>query len=150
MTTIGVLNGPNLDRLGERDAAHYGERSLSEIRESLRETASSSGGVELEFYQSNHEGDLLDWLADRSEELDGLLVNAGALTHTSVALRDGLEAAGLPFVEVHLSNVHARESFRRRSLLSDLAVGVVAGFRDVSYRLALEGLLDHLERSART
>lgn len=147
MSTIGVLNGPNLDRLGDRDSRHYGGESLSEIREGLRTAAAESGSVELLFYQSNHEGDLLDWLAEHSDGLDGLLVNAGALTHTSVALRDGLEATELPFVEVHLSNIHAREPFRRRSLLSDLAVGLVAGFRGASYRLALAGLLDHLERS---
>ncbi len=147
MTVIGVLNGPNLDRLGARDSRHYGDVSLEGIEEALRRAAEETGGVELEFYQSNHEGDLLDWLGGRADALDGLLVNAGALTHTSIALRDALEASGLPFVEVHLSNVHGREPFRRRSLLADLAVGVVSGFRGAGYRLALEGLLEHLEGS---
>lgn len=147
MKRIGVLDGPNLDRLGRRDRLHYGGRSLEEIREALRRTAEEAGGVELVFFQSNHEGELLDWLAERSEALDGLLVNAGALTHTSVALRDALEMADLPFVEVHLSNVDAREEFRRRSYLSELAIGVVTGFRGAGYRLALEGLLAHLDES---
>lgn len=146
MTRIGVLDGPNLDRLGQRESRHYGGEGLEQIRASLRESASEE--VELVFFQSNHEGELLDWLADRAGELDGLLVNAGALTHTSVALRDGLEAADVPFVEVHLSNIQAREEFRRRSLLAEVAVGVVSGFRGGSYRLALEGLLERLEEPA--
>lgn len=147
MKTIGVLNGPNLDRLGAREPEHYGTSSLEEIEADLRAAVEGRGSVELEFVQSNHEGELLDWLGERSADLDGLLVNAGALTHTSVALRDALESAAVPFIEVHLSNVHAREPFRRRSYLADLAVGVVAGFRASSYRLALEGLLEHLEAS---
>lgn len=147
MKTIGVLNGPNLDRLGVREPEHYGTSSLEEIEADLRAVVRGWGSVELEFFQSNHEGELLDWLGERSGALDGLLVNAGALTHTSVALRDALESAAVPFVEVHLSNVHAREPFRRRSYLADLAVGVVAGFRASSYRLALEGLVEHLEGS---
>ena len=146
MTRIGVLDGPNLDRLGGRESTHYGESTLGEIRESLR--ASAPDSVELVFFQSNHEGELVDWLGQEAGELDGLLVNAGALTHTSLVLRDALEAAGVPFVEVHLSNVHAREEFRRRSYLADRAVGIVAGFRDASYRLALRGLLSRLEESA--
>lgn len=147
MKRIGVLDGPNLDRLGQRDRRHYGGSSLEEIRDALRRAAEEAGGVELVFFQSNHEGELLDWLAESSEALDGLLVNAGALTHTSVALRDALEMAAVPFVEVHLSNVDAREEFRRRSYLSGLAIGVVTGFRGVGYRLALEGLLAYLDDS---
>lgn len=146
MTRIGVLDGPNLDRLGERDSRHYGDSTLEEIRESLRTSAPDT--VELVFFQSNHEGELVGWLGREAGELDGLVVNAGALTHTSLVLRDALGAAGVPFVEVHLSNVHAREEFRRTSYLADLAVGVVAGFRDASYRLALRGLLSRLEEPA--
>ena len=143
---IGVLHGPNLNLLGERDPGLYGRRTLAEIDEALRiRAAELDAGVES--FQSNHEGALVDHVQARSAELDGWLVNAAGLTHTSVALRDALEACGRPFVEVHLSNVHAREEFRRRSLLSDLAVGVVVGFRERSYLYGLEGLVRHLQES---
>lgn len=143
---IGVLHGPNLNLLGERDPGRYGRRTLAEIDEALRiRAAELDAGVES--FQSNHEGALVDHVQARSAELDGWLVNAAGLTHTSVALRDALEACGRPFVEVHLSNVHAREEFRRRSLLSDLAVGVVVGFRERSYLYGLEGLVRHLQES---
>lgn len=141
---IGVLNGPNLDRLGARDPERYGRRTLAEIETALRERADRRG-TEIEFFQSNHEGALVDWVAERADEVDGWLVNAAALTHTSIALRDALAAAGKPFVELHLSNVFAREPFRHRSTLADLAVGVVAGFRGRSYGLALDALVAHLE-----
>jgi 3-dehydroquinate dehydratase-2 len=144
---IGVLQGPNLNRLGDREPGLYGERTSAEIEERLRERAAALG-VELELFQSNHEGELIDWLQQRTEGLSGLLVNAGGLTHTSVCLRDALAARGLPFVEVHLSNVHAREPFRGVSLLADLALGVVTGFRDGSYVLGLEGLVERIRETS--
>lgn len=144
---IGVVNGPNLDRLGTREPRHYGAATLEEIEERLR-SRSRKLGVELDFFQSNHEGEILDWIGERAATVDGWLVNAGALTHTSVALRDSLASAGRPFVEVHLSNVYAREDFRRTSYLSELAVGVVVGFRAQSYVLGLEGLVAHLSPDA--
>lgn len=143
---IGVLNGPNLNLLGRRDPKHYGVRTLSEIETMLRDRAAESG-TELLFFQSNDEGALVDWIQESASALDGLLVNAAAYTHTSLALRDALAAAERPFVEVHLSNVYAREPFRRRSVIADLAIGVVAGFRASSYTVALDAILAHLEAS---
>lgn len=143
---IGVLHGPNLNLLGQRDPARYGRWTLAEIDDALENRARELG-AEVEPFQSNHEGALVDHVQARSAELDGWVVNAAALTHTSVALRDAFEACGRPFVEVHLSNVHAREEFRRTSLLSDLALGVVVGFRERSYLFGLEGLIRHLQGS---
>lgn len=140
---IGVLHGPSLNLSGRRDPRHYGAITLADIDRHLRGRADDHG-VELETVQSNHEGVLIDFLQERMEEVDGWLVNPGALGHTSYALRDALEAAGTPFVEVHLSNVHAREPFRGRSVLAEIALGVVAGFRADSYLIALDGLVSHL------
>jgi len=141
---LGVLNGPNLNLLGTRDPKHYGTLSLAEIEDRLRGMADARDAA-LEFFQSNDEGEIVDWVQDRSPHVDGWLVNAAALTHTSVSLRDALAASGRPFVEVHLSNVYAREPFRHTSMLSDIALGVVAGFRFSSYAFGLEALIDHLE-----
>jgi len=141
---LGVLNGPNLNLLGTRDPKHYGTLSLAEIEERLRRMADARDAA-LEFFQSNDEGELVDWVQDRSPHVDGWLVNAAALTHTSVSLRDALAASRRPFVEVHLSNVYAREPFRHTSMLSDIALGVVAGFRFSSYAFGLEALIDHVE-----
>ncbi|MFQ5890278.1 MAG: type II 3-dehydroquinate dehydratase [Gemmatimonadota bacterium] len=140
---IGVLHGPNLNLLGAREDTHYGGRSLEEIEAMLRERALKLA-VEVVSVQSNHEGELIDWVQQRSPEVSGWLINAGGYTHTSVALRDALVASRRPFVEVHLSNVLAREPFRRRSLLADRAVGVIAGFRANSYLLGLTALVEHL------
>ena len=144
---IGVLNGPNLNLLGSREPHHYGTRTLAEIESLLRERAGADG-VSLTFFQSNDEGEIVDWVQANTDAVDAWLVNAAALTHTSVALRDALDGSGRPFVEVHLSNVFAREPFRHTSLLSDLAIGVIAGFRASSYLFGLEALIRHLRRSA--
>lgn len=133
-----VLNGPNLNLLGNREPAVYGSRSLADIEAELSEVARRSS-AEVVFFQSNHEGALVDRI--QGTKLDGtdfLIVNAGALTHTSVAIRDALVAVGLPFIEVHLSNVHRREPFRHRSYLSDIAVGTIVGLGAAGYRYALE------------
>lgn len=143
---IGVLHGPNLNLLGRRDPARYGTATLAEIDAALR-TRARELDVAVEPFQSNHEGVLVDHVQQRSAGLEGWLVNAAGLSHTSVSLRDALEASGLPFVEVHLSNIHAREEFRRRSLLADLAVGVVAGFRERSYLYGLDGLVSRLRET---
>jgi 3-dehydroquinate dehydratase-2 len=140
---IGVLHGPNLNLLGVREPEHYGDETLEAIDERLRQR-SAERGVELVSMQSNSEGELVDWVQSQAPLVSGWLVNAAALTHTSVALRDALVASGHPFVEVHLSNVHAREAFRHRSLLADVAAGLVMGFRGDSYLLALDGLLSRL------
>ena len=144
---VGVVHGPNLDRLGEREPEHYGTSTLAEIDRAVAERAEAAGARVMSF-QSNAEGELIDWIRDRSDDVDGWLVNAAGLTHTSVALRDALVASHRPFVEVHLSNPHAREAFRRRSYLADVAAGVVCGFRARSYELALEGLLATLGSEA--
>lgn len=140
---IGVLNGPNLDLLGTREPGLYGALGLDGILTAL-ETLGSELGARITTVQSNHEGELADWIRDVGSRQDGLLVNAAAYTHTSVALRDALLAAGVPFVEVHLTNVWAREPFRHHSLLSDIAVGVVGGFGADSYLLGMRALATHL------
>ncbi len=145
---VRVLHGPNLDRLGRRPADHYGTTTLAEIDAALQRLASTLG-VRLQAIQSAHEGELVEAVHRAADEgADGLLVNAGAYTHTSLALRDALEAAALPAVEVHLSNVLAREPFRRTSLLAPVCIGVVAGFGANSYLLGLRALFDYLEGSA--
>ena len=138
---ICVLHGPNLNLLGTREPELYGTVTLSEIDEQLK-VRGSELGAQIQRCQSNHEGELVDQIQRLSEDVDGWLVNAAGLTHSSVALRDALVASRKPFVEVHLTNIYAREPFRHRSLLSDVALGVVAGFGARSYRFGLDGLLD--------
>ncbi len=140
MIKILVVHGPNLNLLGRREPHIYGTVTLEEIDQRLRALAAELG-VELEIVQSNHEGVILDRLARASEDgTQGIVINPAAWTHTSVALRDALVACGLPAVEVHLSNVHAREEFRQRSLTAPVCVGQVCGFGADSYLLALRGL----------
>ena len=147
MLHVLLLNGPNLNLLGEREPGLYGAQTLAGIEEQLRLQAKGLG-VELACFQSNHEGALVDRIHAARGQSDGLLINAGAFTHTSIALRDALLGVGLPYVELHLSNVHARELFRHHSYLADRALGVVAGFGSASYTLALEGLVGHLRAQA--
>jgi 3-dehydroquinate dehydratase-2 len=138
---ILLLNGPNLNLLGLREPAIYGTATLAEVVARLERVAGELG-VELANYHSNHEGDLVDRIqAAMTEGVHGLVINAGAYTHTSIALRDALLGTGLPFVEVHLSNLAKREPFRQVSLLADVASGVVQGFGVVGYELALRGLV---------
>jgi 3-dehydroquinate dehydratase-2 len=133
-----ILNGPNLNLLGTREPAIYGGRTLAEIESELSEVARLHQ-ADLAFFQSNHEGALVDRIhAARTDGTTFLIINAGAFTHTSVALRDALAAVALPFIEVHLSNVHRRETFRHHSYLADLAVGTVVGLGAAGYRYALE------------
>ena len=144
MTSLLVLHGPNLNLLGVREPDTYGSVSLSEIDTQLDAVASSLS-CSLEHLQSNHEGVLVDRIQQASNEpIEGILLNAAAFTHTSIALRDALLATQIPFVEVHLSNVFAREPFRHKSYLADIAVGVVSGFGVNSYLLGLHGLLNHI------
>jgi 3-dehydroquinate dehydratase-2 len=140
---ILVLQGPNLNLLGTREPAVYGLTTLDEIHSDLSELAKARG-AELEFFQSNHEGALIDRIQEAPSFADAILINPGGLTHTSVVLRDALAATGLPVVEVHLSNVFAREPFRHHSYVSPIAVGVIAGFGPAGYRLGLEALLTRL------
>ena len=138
-----LLNGPNLNLLGQREPGLYGAQTLAQIEADLQQQAAALG-VELDAFQSNHEGALVDRIHGARAEADGILINAGALTHTSIALRDALLGVAIPFVELHLSNVHAREPFRHQSYLADKALGVISGFGPTSYRLALQGLVTHL------
>ncbi len=148
MAMILVLNGPNLNLLGEREPAIYGSTTLPMVEALLRQRATEAGH-RIEFLQSNAEHVLIDRVhAARKDGTDLILINPGAFTHTSIALRDAFAAVKLPFIELHLSNVHAREPFRQHSYLSDLAAGVIVGFGVDSYRLALEAALLRLHVSA--
>ncbi len=137
---IALIHGPNLSQLGQRETEVYGTDTLDDINGAV-ESLGSELGVEVEIFQSNSEGAILDFLEEAGQRVDGFVINPGGLTHTSVALRDGLVGVGLPFVEVHLSNTTAREPFRRHSYLSPVAAGVVLGFGSQGYLLALRGLV---------
>ncbi|HEX5521735.1 MAG TPA: type II 3-dehydroquinate dehydratase [Longimicrobiaceae bacterium] len=141
---IAVVHGPNLNLLGRREPEHYGRATLAEIDARLVALGESLG-AEVETFQSNGEGALIDHVQRAADRVAGFVVNAGGYTHTSVALRDALAAVARPYVEVHLSNVWARESFRHRSLLSEGALGVVGGFGAESYLLGLRAVVAHLQ-----
>jgi 3-dehydroquinate dehydratase-2 len=149
MIAVHVLNGPNLNLLGRREPQIYGSTTLPEVEARLREHAERAGAT-LTFRQSNHEGELVDWIQEAGVAGAGLVINAGAYTHTSVALRDAIAGSGVAAVEVHLSNVYAREPFRHRSMIAPVCVGVVCGFGPDSYRLGLEALLPVLRERARS
>lgn len=145
MSTILVLNGPNLNLLGTREPAVYGADTLADVESLCRRTADAHG-LAIDFRQSNHEGVLIDAIheagrARKAGQLLGVVFNAGAYTHTSIALHDAIKGADVPVIEVHISNVHARESFRHHSWLSPVAAGIVVGFGIDGYRLAIEGLV---------
>jgi 3-dehydroquinate dehydratase-2 len=140
---IAVLNGPNLNLLGQREPEVYGRTTLAEIEAMVREAAVPLG-VEVEWFQTNHEGEMVDAVQRLRGRADGALINAAALTHSSLALRDALLAVRVPFVELHLSNIFAREPERRQSMIADLALGMVTGFGPQSYVLALQALLGRL------
>jgi 3-dehydroquinate dehydratase II len=141
---IAVVHGPNLRLLGRREPEVYGSNTLDDVNGLLSELAGELG-VEIETFQSNHEGELVDHVDEASSRVDGFLINPGAFTHTSIALRDALVGVDRPFVEVHLSNTAGRESFRRHSYLSGVAAGVVYGFGVQSYLLGLRGLVARLD-----
>ncbi|HEY8197515.1 MAG TPA: type II 3-dehydroquinate dehydratase [Gemmatimonadales bacterium] len=140
---IAVLNGPNLNLLGQREPEVYGHTSLAEIEAMVREAAVPLG-AQIEWFQTNHEGALVEAVQGLRGRADGALINAAALTHSSLALRDALLAVRIPFVELHLSNIFAREPERRHSVIADLAVGMVTGFGPQSYLLALQALMGRL------
>ena len=140
---IAVLNGPNLNLLGQREPELYGRTSLAEIEAMVREAAAPLG-ADIEWFQTNHEGQLVEAVQRLQGRADGALINAAALTHSSLALRDALLAVRVPFVELHLSNIFAREPERRQSVIADLALGLVTGFGPQSYLLALQALVTRL------
>jgi len=137
--TVWVLNGPNLNLLGEREPDTYGSETLADIEKRCAQAAKKAG-MKLEFRQTNHEGELVAWIQEARDGVAGLAINAGAYTHTSVAVHDALRLLAIPIVEVHLSNIFAREEFRHHSFVSPVATGVICGFGGDSYLLALQAL----------
>ena len=145
MTTVFILNGPNLNLLGTREPEVYGHDTLASIEKTCAAKAKTLG-LEISFRQTNIEGELVNHIHEARDKAAGLIINAGAYTHTSVALHDAVKAVGLPTIEVHLSNVYKREAFRHHSFLSPVAEGVICGFGPGSYELALEGLSSILKK----
>ncbi|GAA6207498.1 type II 3-dehydroquinate dehydratase [Cognatishimia sp. WU-CL00825] len=143
MTSILILNGPNLNLLGTRQPEVYGTTTLTDI-ENLCTAHANKHNIELKFFQSNHEGALIDAIHDARGTHDGIVLNAGAYTHTSVALMDAISSAALPVIELHLSNIHAREEFRHKSFIAPVAVGQICGFGAHGYELAIDALVRHL------
>ncbi|HCY14972.1 MAG: type II 3-dehydroquinate dehydratase [Curvibacter sp. GWA2_64_110] len=144
MKTVLVLNGPNLNLLGTREPQVYGSQTLADVQ-ALCERAAAANGLALDFRQSNHEGELVDWIHEAGRlqaagQLAGVILNAGAYTHTSIALHDAIKGAGVTLIELHISNVHAREEFRHHSFISPVAKAVMAGFGINGYALAIAGL----------
>lgn len=141
MKKILVLNGPNINFIGVRETGIYGKETIVDINEQL-EARAKKLGVELEIRQSNHEGNLVDWLQEARESFNGVILNAGAFTHYSYAIRDAISTMAKPCVEVHFSNIQAREEFRHTSVIGPVCAGTVAGFGKMSYFLALEALIE--------
>ena len=144
MNPIYVLNGPNLNLLGQREPQLYGSTTLRDIETRLSARAAALG-VGIDFRQSNHEGELIDWVHEARQHASGIIVNAAGLTHTSVPLLDALLAADLPVIEVHLTNIYRREAFRHHSYVSQAAIGIICGLGVKGYELALDGLAERLQ-----
>ena len=140
-----LINGPNLNLVGKREPSIYGAQTLEDIQKELL-TLAKELDAKLKFFQSNSEGEMIDRIQKSVGSIDGILINAGAYTHTSIALRDALLGVAIPYVEVHLSNIYSREEFRHKSFLSDKALGLVCGFGPTSYQLALRGIVSFLRR----
>jgi 3-dehydroquinate dehydratase II len=145
--TVFILNGPNLNLLGVREPSVYGHDTLADIEERCLARAAALD-LQIDFRQTNHEGQLVDWIQEARESADGIILNAGALTHTSVAILDALSAAQLPVIEVHLSNIFRREAFRHHSYVSLAATGVICGLGTQGYERALDALANLIEREA--
>ena len=140
---ILLINGPNLNLLGTREPDIYGNKTLNEIENDLTKVAQEKS-INLECFQSNHEGEIVDKIQSSVSSIHGILINAGALTHTSISIRDALIGSKIPFVELHISNIFSREEFRKESFLTDKAIGIISGFGITSYFLALEGIIEFL------
>ena len=147
MDRILVINGPNLNNLGKRDAGHYGSITLSDIEERVAGRASQLG-VDVAFFQSNHEGAIVDWIQAESGNADGIIINGGALTQVGYSILDAILDSKLPVVEVHISNIHAREEFRRHSVIAPYALGQIAGLGWRGYIYALESLIAHVKEAS--
>ncbi len=141
-----LLNGPNLNMLGTREPEKYGTITLEYIEKNLKEVAKQNN-IELSCYQSNHEGDLIDKIQASNGNFDGIIFNAGGYTHTSVALRDAIASVNTPVVEIHMTNIHAREEFRHNSLISPVCIGQICGFGENSYKLGFYALLEYLKNN---
>ena len=142
---ILLINGPNLNQLGTREPEIYGKKSLEQIENELIQIAEKKG-FKLECYQSNHEGNIVDKIQASVGNINGILINAGALTHTSISLRDALVGSNIPFIELHISNIFNREKFRKESFLTDKAIGIISGFGVYSYFLSLEAIINFLKK----
>ena len=140
---ILLINGPNLNLLGSREPDIYGNKTLNEIENDLTKVAKKKC-INLECFQSNHEGEIVDKIQSSASGIHGILINAGAFTHTSISIRDALIGSKIPFVELHISNIFSREEFRKESFLTDKAIGIISGFGITSYFLALEGIIEFL------
>ena len=147
MDRILIINGPNLNNLGKRDAGHYGSITLADIEDRVAARAEELG-VEVAFFQSNHEGAIVDWIQAETDNAGGIIINAGALTQVGYSILDAVLDSKLPVVEVHISNIHAREEFRRHSVIAPYAMGQIAGLGWRGYVFALESLVAHIEESS--
>jgi 3-dehydroquinate dehydratase-2 len=147
MDRILIINGPNLNNLGKRDAGHYGSITLADIEDRVAARAEELG-VEVAFFQSNHEGAIVDWIQAKTDNAGGIIINAGALTQVGYSILDSVLDSKLPVVEVHISNIHAREEFRRHSVIAPYAMGQIAGLGWRGYVFALESLVAHIEESS--
>ncbi len=143
---ILLINGPNLNLLGTREPEIYGKKTLDDIEKELTKFAQQNN-INLECFQSNHEGEIVDKIQDSVSIIQGILINAGAFTHTSISIRDALIGSKIPFVELHISNIFSREEFRKESFLTDKAIGIISGFGISSYSLALDGIIKYLQNN---
>ena len=143
---ILLINGPNLNLLGTREPEIYGSKTLNDIEKDLIKVAKEKS-INLDCFQSNHEGEIVDKIQDSVQRIQGILINAGAFTHTSISIRDALIGSKIPFVELHISNIFSREEFRKDSFLTDKAIGIISGFGISSYFLAFDGIIDYLKNN---